>query len=159
MKRHKTLYAALLTVAALVFMVFVVIMQGRFSNPEFADLPAPPEQTGEEEQAQDEEEEADIEETGALAGAAGSVVNEADEEAEEEETNQDTEEESEPSYSTRTVTAETLNARSGPGTEYEITGLLVLDQVVEVEDTGGEWVKVITDEFEGYVNERYLSEE
>lgn len=81
----------------------------------------------------------------------------------EEETASEVEDEDEESeevtISIRTVNAETLNARSGPGIEYEITGILLQGQQVQVEDTGGEWVRVITDEFTGYVNVRYLSEE
>lgn len=152
MKRNKTFFAVLLTLVAFAFFIFVVFMQQRFNNPEFTDLP--PSQVEEEtiglEDDGDEEVDED-EATDQVAGAAGSVVND--------ELDEDIEEETEPTYSTRTVLVDTLNARSGPGVDYDITGVLVLDQVVEVEDAGNEWVRVITNDFTGYVNEKYLSEE
>lgn len=72
---------------------------------------------------------------------------------------EDEEESEEITYSTRTVTADLLNARSGPGTDYDIVGIVTIDQEVEVEDDGSEWVKITTPDFTGYVNEKYLSEE
>ena len=157
MKRYKTLFAVLLTVLSLGFIVFVVFMQQQFNNPEFSGLSATT--TSKTEQV-NEETDADAK-SDTVAGAAGSVVSNEEDESEEEENNNEESETGtdEVTTSIRTVIAETLNARSGPGIEYEVTGVLVLDQVVEVEDHGEEWVKITTEEFTGYVNEKYLSEE
>jgi uncharacterized protein YgiM (DUF1202 family) len=156
MKRNQRIFAVLLIILSLAFIVFVAIMQKQFNNPEFADLPSTSiESSSESEAADPEDTETDAD---GVAGAAESVVNE-DEDEEIDEEAEEADEETEPTVSTRTVIAETLNARSGPGIEYDVTGILELDQVVEVEDFGDEWVRVITDEFTGYVNEDYLSEE
>ncbi|MFD1607904.1 SH3 domain-containing protein [Oceanobacillus luteolus] len=148
MKKRQTFFAILLNILSLAFIAFVVIMQQNFNNPEFTDIPTA------ETNASDNDGDND-EETDSVAGAAGSVLNENDDTEEVEEDSTD----AEITLSTRTVVAETLNARTGPGIDYEIAGLLVQGQEVQVEDNGDKWVKVITDEFEGYVNEEYLSEE
>lgn len=150
MKRYKNLFAVLLTIFALAFIVFVGFMQQKFNNPEFTDLSAAQtENTADEEKQSNDENDAGGDE--AAAGAAGAVGNDEEE--------SQTDETAEVSTSTRTVLADSLYARSGPGVDYEIAGLLVLDQTVQVEDSGNKWVKVITSEFTGYVNEKYLSEE
>ncbi|MEJ8767856.1 SH3 domain-containing protein [Oceanobacillus sp. HCA-5259] len=154
MKRTKAFIAIILTIVALAFVVFVGIMQQKFTNPDLASMSYP--QADTESVTTDEKNESDEEEaegTDSVAGAVGSVIN--DEEAD------DTEdaEEIEATTSTRTVEVETLNARSGPGVDYDLVGVLVMDQQVEVEDRGEEWVKVTTDEFTGYVNVKFLSEE
>lgn len=149
MKKYKTLFIVLLTILSLTFIAFVVIMQQQFKNPEFDDLPAP-ETTVE---TDTEEQETDTE---AAAGAASSVVNGTTDDAEEADSN---EEDEEATVSRRSVIAETLNVRKGPGPDYEMVGILILDQIVEVEDNGEEWVKVTVDDITGYVNEKYLSEE
>ena len=149
MKKYKPLFAILLTILTLVFIVFVGIMQYRFTHPEFTDLnPTVSASSNSEDdaEAQDDSDEAQEDESSAHTDDEDS---EADDELTEEETD----------ISTRTVIAETLNARSGPGVEYDITGVLVKGQVVEVEDTGDDWVKITTDEFSGYVNKNYLSED
>lgn len=145
MKNYKGFFVFLLLILSIGFIVFVVIMQHRFTNPEFPEL-------------------SESSETNIVEAQGESVDDENDEASmNEEETASEVEDEDEESeevtISIRTVNAETLNARSGPGIEYEITGILLQGQQVQVEDTGGEWVRVITDEFTGYVNVRYLSEE
>lgn len=152
MKRTKAFIAVILTIVALAFIVFVGIMQQKFTNPDFASMPTP--QTDTESVTSDEESESDVE-TDAVAGAVGSVVTEDESDEDSTEDAEDVE----VSTSTRTVQVETLNARSGPGIDYDLVGVLVMDQQVEVEDRGDEWVKVTTDEFTGYVNAKYLSEE
>lgn len=145
MKNYKGFFVFLLLILSIGFIVFVVIMQHRFTNPEFPELSEPSETNIVEAQGEsvdDENDEASMNEE-----ETASEVEDEDEESEE------------VTISIRTVNAETLNARSGPGIEYEITGILLQGQQVQVEDTGGEWVRVITDEFTGYVNVRYLSEE
>lgn len=159
MKRYKTLFAVLLTIFTLAFIVFVGFMQQKFNNPEFTDLSTVQTGNSDNDQKQSEGEE-DVENDG-VAGAAGSVVNdnESDENESDENESEAEEEPVEVTTSTRTVLVDSLNARSGPSIDHEITGVLVINQVVEVEDSGEEWVKVITDDFTGYVNEKYLSEE
>ena len=156
MKRTKAFIAIILTIVALAFVVFVGIMQQKFTNPDLASMSYP--QADTESVTTDEKNESDEEEaegTDSVAGAVGSVVN--DEEADDTE---DAEEiEATATTSTRTVEVETLNARSGPGVDYDLVGVLVMDQQVEVEDRGEEWVKVTTDEFTGFVNVKFLSEE
>lgn len=161
MKRYKSLFVVLLTIVAFGFIVFVAIMQKNFNNPVFADLPqAENINTNNESNTQDGKNTDSENDT--VAGAAGSIVH--DENDTEEETDLETdsnedgpEVENEIISSTQTVTADTLNARTGPGIDYEIAGVLVENQEVEVEDSGDDWVKVITDEFTGYVNKNYLS--
>lgn len=163
MKRNQTIIAVLLTILALAFIVFVALMQNNFNNPEFDQLTVTTignTETSEEDEQVDDE---------SVAGAAGSVVgddeeedaeNEADTDTDTEETDADSDEEqTDVVTSTQTVEAETLNAREGPGIEYDITGVLEAGQVVTVEDSGNDWVKIITSEFEGYVNKNYLSGE
>lgn len=141
MKRYKTLFTVLLTIFTLAFFMFVIIMQDKFNNPEFADLPSV--QT---------------------ANEPDKISKYDDEEDDEDSKTEDNEKEEidtpvETTTSTRTVLVDTLNARSGPGVDHEITGILVIDQLVEVEDNGDEWVHITSNEFTGYVNEKYLSEE
>jgi len=57
------------------------------------------------------------------------------------------------------VTADLLNVRSGPGADYPISGMVTLNQEVEVQGQEDEWVKISADDVTGYVNENYLSEE
>ena len=137
MRHYKTLFAVLLTIVALAFIVFVVVMQQNFNNPEFADLPEY--QTASATKNQDEEE-AESDDNG-------------------ETKDEEEEEQIETTTSNRTVMVDSLNVRSGPGIDNEKTGVLVLNQIVEVEDSGEEWVKITTNDFTGYVNEAYLSEE
>ena len=155
MKRTKAFIAIILTIVALAFIVFVGIMQQKFTNPDFASMPYPQADT---ESVTTDEDEDEAEETDAVAGAVGSVVNEEDSDKEETDDTEDAED-VEVTTSTRTVEVETLNARSGPGVDYDLVGVLVMDHQVEVEDRGEEWVKVTTDEFTGYVNAKFLSEE
>lgn len=172
MKHYKNLFAISLTIFTLAFIVFVGFMQHKFNNPEFSDLStAQTEKTDSDEKlskGEDEEEEIEKEdedekekiENEEADEAAGSVVND-DENDENETDDNNTEAEEEPiekTTSTKTALVDSLNARSGPGIGYEITGVLAINQVVEVEDSDAEWIKVITDEFTGYVNKKYLSE-
>lgn len=148
MKRTKGFIAVILTIVALAFIVFVGIMQQKFTNPNIASMPDP--QAVTESGATDiknESDKDDAEEMDTQALAIDSVGN--DEEAEDVEV----------TVSTRTVEVDTLNVRSGPGVDYDLVGVLLMDQQVEVEDTGEEWVKVTTDEFIGYVNANFLSKE
>jgi uncharacterized protein YgiM (DUF1202 family) len=65
-----------------------------------------------------------------------------------------------------TVAVETLNVRSGPGTEFEILAELTKGDEVTITETAGEnWVKIEvlildgneTSTLEGYVFRKYLS--
>lgn len=147
MKRYKKLFALLLIILCLGFIVFVVIMQQKFNNPEFVDTSA----------AQASVEEAprtEISDNGSAAGAASSLINEDNKnDKDEENAEEDT------STITKVVAVELLGVRSEPSTDSPITGTLVFNQSVEVENGDDEWVKVFTDEFTGYVENKYLSEE
>lgn len=148
MKRTKGFIAVILTIIALAFIVFVGIMQQKFTNPNIAAMPYP--QAVTESEATDiknESDKDDKEEMDTPAGTIDSVGN--DEEAED----------VEGTVSTRTVEVDTLNVRSGPGVDYDLVGVLLMGQRVEVEDNGEDWVKVTTDELIGYVNTNFLSKE
>jgi uncharacterized protein YraI len=49
-----------------------------------------------------------------------------------------------------------LNIRSGPGQEYEVTGVLENGNVVTVESFSGDWAKISYNSLNGYVNRQYL---
>jgi len=141
MNRRKGFIFVVLLILSAAFITFVVIMQHNFMNPEFtnnANIQA--NNTSDQEATSDNEK---AEETDANSRAEASA-------------NEDQEEEV--TRSVRTVNVDLLNVRSGPGTEYDIAGMVTIDQEVEVEDDGSEWVKIFTDEFTGYVNEKYLTE-
>ncbi len=154
MKNYKGFFMFLLLILSICFIVFVAIMQHRFTNPEFPELSGQSETNIVEAQGKSVDDEND--ETNTTDSDDDASTNEEETASEVEDEDEESEE---VTISIRTVDAETLNARSGPGIDYEITGILVQGQQVQVEDTGGEWVRVITDEFTGYVNARYLTEE
>ncbi|MBP2076527.1 SH3 domain-containing protein [Oceanobacillus polygoni] len=145
MDRKKAIIFTILLILTAVFIAFVAIMQHQFMNPDFATS----------------------EEQGLAKATNNSLTTISDDEndtsdlsTDDNENNQaeDEDESEEITYSTRYVTADLLNARSGPGTDYDIVGIVTIDQKVEVEDDGSEWVKITTPDFTGYVNEKYLSE-
>lgn len=140
MKRYKTIFTVLLTIFTLAFFMFVIIMQDKFNNPEFADVTSV--------------------QTANTPDKTSKYVDEEDEDTKTEDSEKEEKDTPvETTTSTRTVLVDTLNARSGPGVDYEITGVLVINQLVEVEDSGDKWVHITSNEFTGYVNEKYLSEE
>ncbi|WP_067727199.1 SH3 domain-containing protein [Oceanobacillus damuensis] len=144
MNRKGILFTILLILSA-GFIAFVAIMQHNFMNPEFQVNS----QSGSANEHQDTtESEDDHEEEGSAS------VDETDREQAEE-----SEEDNRITHSKRIVNVDSLNVRSGPGTEYEISGILTLNQEVDVEDDGSEWLKVTTPHFTGFVNEKYLTEE
>ncbi|MGN1032349.1 MAG: SH3 domain-containing protein [Intestinibacter sp.] len=57
----------------------------------------------------------------------------------------------------RTVTASSLNFRSGPSTSYRIIGSLYKGQQVEYISTSGEWLKVKYNNTTGYVHGDYVT--
>ncbi|WP_165769144.1 SH3 domain-containing protein [Virgibacillus profundi] len=145
MNKGKGLIVGILTILIAAFIVFVVIMQNNFNNPEFAQSELGKVQISSDEENTDKDSNDMNQSTNTTESA-----DDTDEE--------NTEEES-VTHSTRNVTVEILNVRSGPGVDYDIAGVVTIDQELEVEDSGDEWVEVTTDEFSGYVNEKYLSEE
>ncbi|WP_087972657.1 SH3 domain-containing protein [Oceanobacillus rekensis] len=137
-KKKGIIFTILLLLTA-AFIAFVAIMQQNFMNQDFT--------ANDTSTIDDESTELKIN----IEGTDDNVA--ADDEQIEES------EEPEITYSNRLVTADLLNVRSGPGPDFEISGIITIDQEVEVEDDGSEWVKITTDDFTGYVNEKYLSEE
>lgn len=140
MQKNKGLMIIILTIVLATFVAFVIIMQHNFMNPEFA--------TAEVSQTEKSETNNDTD------------INDEEEVSSESDGEEETEEEREivsPQY----VTAELLNVREGPSLETEIVGVVTLNQEVEVEDVDNpdNWVKITTDDFTGYVNLKFLSEE
>ena len=141
MDKRKGIIFTLLLLLTAVFIAFVAIMQHNFMNRESvindstntelnsSELENNPQDTANKKIPTDDDEQVDESEEQAIT------------------------------YSNRVVTADLLNVRSGPGPEFEISGIVTLDQEVEVEDDGNQWVKITTEDFTGYVNEKHLSEE
>ncbi|WP_249871214.1 SH3 domain-containing protein [Oceanobacillus saliphilus] len=142
MNRKGILFGILLILSA-GFIAFVAIMQHNFMNPEIQVNSVSDSSNDHLQDTADDEETEDA-----------SVEDEANSKRAEE-----SQEDNTITHSTRIVSVDLLNVRSGPGTDYEIAGVLILNQEVEVEDDGSEWVKITTPDFTGFVNEKYLTEE
>lgn len=135
MDRKRGLLAFLLFVLSVAFIAFVIIMQHNFTNPEFANA-----------QSQSVEEDSE----------ASDNSREEDEEQSEDDSVNDEDE-----VKIKYVAASLLNVRSEPNTDesYIVATLRLNDEVmVETIDESDEWVKISTDEFTGYVNDKYLEE-
>ncbi|OZU88700.1 hypothetical protein CIL03_10450 [Virgibacillus indicus] len=145
MEKGKVLIITILTILIAAFIVFVAVMQHNFNNPEFDQTESGSVHNAELEENPEDETDDETEDSDDTEDKVQKEEEETEEEA--------------VTHSTRYVTVETLNVRSGPGVDYEIAGVVVIDEEVSVEDSGEEWVKITTDEFEGYVNEKYLSDE
>ncbi|WP_339228695.1 SH3 domain-containing protein [Oceanobacillus sp. FSL K6-2867] len=147
MDRKKGIIFTILLIFSALFIAFVAIMQHNFMNPDFA--------------ASEKQSMANtaLNSSATINEAKNDKSSKSPSDDNEKIQTEDEEESEEITYSTRTVTADLLNARSGPGTDYDIVGIVTIDQEVEVEDDGSEWVKITTPDFTGYVNEKYLSEE
>ena len=147
MDRKKGIIFTILLILTALFIGFVAIMQHNFMNPDFA--------------ANEDQDMANATNNRTTSTNEDDENNTSDQSNDNKDNKQleDVEEPEETTFSTRYVTADQLNARSGPGADYDIVGLVTLDQEVEVEDDGNEWVKITTPDFTGYVNEKYLSEE
>ncbi|WP_158595079.1 SH3 domain-containing protein [Oceanobacillus piezotolerans] len=151
MNNHKGIIVILMTILIAGFIAFVIIMQHKFMNPDFAAADASTEVNSEQSPSDSNNKEAEQKEKDE-AEPNNETAN-AKEEAE------DASGEDLPT--TMYVTASILNVRGGPGTDTEIIGGVTLNQEVEVEDINDPdgWVKIKTDEFTGYVNIKYLSDE
>ena len=57
---------------------------------------------------------------------------------------------------TGTVTADSLNVRSGPGKDYEAVGKVYRDNVLEVIGMENDWFKINYNNTEGYVSSEYM---
>ncbi len=57
---------------------------------------------------------------------------------------------------TGTVTASSLNVRSGAGTNYKVIGGLKRNAVVEILSTSGKWYKIKSGSLTGYVHSDYI---
>lgn len=148
MNKSKGFIYVLLLILSAAFITFVVIMQHNFMNPEFTGKgDAQTRNASNQEAALHNEEKAEDTDADTESNST-----------EKDNVNENNEDESEEiTHSVRTVNVDLLNVRSGPGTEYDIAGMVTIDQKVDVEDDGSEWVKIITDDFTGYVNEKYLT--
>ncbi|WP_337019059.1 SH3 domain-containing protein [Oceanobacillus massiliensis] len=147
MNRNKGIIIIILLVLIVAFIAFVAVMQNNFMNRDFDDSIRANtiEETIPESDVETDDSDTDLTESeNSLEEQNSSGQEEASEEAK---------------FSSRTVTVDSLNVRSGPGTEYDITGVVTLNQVVEVEDDGSGWVKITTPDFTGYINDKYLSDD
>lgn len=129
MDKKRGLLTFLLFVLSVAFIAFVIIMQHNFSNPDFATA-----QSNSEEAVKDKSE-----------------------------NNSDTKDEKETEKDTETVKyviADLLNVRSEPNTDSTIVYTLRLNDEVTVEsiEESDEWVQVTTEDFTGYVKDKYLEE-
>lgn len=57
---------------------------------------------------------------------------------------------------TATVTANSLNIRSGPGKEYDAIGKVSAGDVLDASEIDGEWIKITYNNKEGYVALEYV---
>ncbi|WP_197046566.1 SH3 domain-containing protein [Oceanobacillus salinisoli] len=140
MKKSKGFAIAILTILTTAFIAFVVIMQHNFTNPDFATAQSQP---------------------SAVSTEESPSLTETEEDTEKDKDEEKANKKSESSPVTMYVTADLLNVRSGPTTDGDIVGVVGRNQEVKVEDMDDseEWVKIITDEFTGYVNSKYLTNE
>jgi uncharacterized protein YgiM (DUF1202 family) len=155
MKKHKGLYIFILTIIALAFIVFVAFMQHNFNNPDFSASGTDPVATdtasskdsGKAESTANEQKENNDEDT----------VNEEDEQAE----NEGEEDTDTTTPSIQYVNLDLLTVRSEPDLESKIVGYVTKNQEVEVENINNPdgFVKVTTDEFTGYVKDKFLDPE
>ncbi|WP_226038090.1 SH3 domain-containing protein [Aquibacillus saliphilus] len=62
--------------------------------------------------------------------------------------------------STKYVSVSSLNVRAGPSTNYDVSGVVTLNQAIEAVEGSSptEWVEVQTEKFTGFVNGKYLSD-
>ena len=57
------------------------------------------------------------------------------------------------------VTANALNVRSGPGTDYDKIGVLLKNEVVNIISNENGWLKISFNDNEGYISSRYIVED
>ena len=60
---------------------------------------------------------------------------------------------------TVSITASSLNIRSGPGTKYDIIGAVKKGKTVTVVGTNGDWYKIEYNGKDGYINKKYTKDQ
>ncbi|MFS0750954.1 SH3 domain-containing protein [Oceanobacillus sp. 1P07AA] len=145
----------LLILASIAFVLFVVVMQGQFNNPEFENhansTSVEEKQTNDHDNKSNEYVDKDNEEN--------KHQEETDHETKDNTNDEDdgeSEQEDETVEEDRTVNADLLNVRSGPSTDHEISGTLTTGDVVKVYDDGNEWIEIEYEDITGYVNRNFL---
>ncbi|GAA0349813.1 SH3 domain-containing protein [Oceanobacillus sp. FSL W7-1293] len=150
MRKSSKFRLLLLFIAGIIFIVFVLVMQRQFNNPDF-------DFQNEASEVNELENDEETEEADAADEDADTDEESGDSESEEEseETDADTGDSNEEEYE---VTAEVLNIRSSPTADSEVVETLVNGDVVQVigEEDEYEWVEVSYQDVTGYANAGYL---
>lgn len=142
----KKMGISLLIITSIAFVLFVILMQNQFNNPEFENhthsTSVEAKQTDEHDNKSDE-----------------NVDHNDEEDKEKEESNDESNNESEQAETVeeeRIVNADLLNVRSGPSTDHQISGTLATGDIVNVYDDGNEWIEIEYEDVTGYVNRDFL---
>ncbi|MDM8098593.1 MULTISPECIES: SH3 domain-containing protein [Oceanobacillus] len=150
MRKSSKFRLLLLFIAGIIFIVFVLVMQRQFNNPDFdfqneASEVNELENDEETEKADAADEDADTDEESG----------DSESEEESEETDADTGDSNEEEYE---VTAEVLNIRSSPNADSEVVETLVNGDIVQLigEEDEYEWVEISYQDVTGYANAGYL---
>ncbi|RDW20920.1 SH3 domain-containing protein [Oceanobacillus chungangensis] len=151
MKKHKGLYIFILTIITLAFIVFVAFMQRSFMNPEFSASGTDPVLTNTTSSKDSESTEEDAKQNTDEASVK---------EEESQNTGAEEDEDETPTISTKVVNVDLLTVRSEPDVESDPIKFVTMNQALEVEDINHPdgWVKVTTDEFTGYVKDKFLDD-
>jgi len=152
MERKKGILLGILLLLFAALFAFIVLMQYQFVNSGFA------EETNENENTSADTYTTDEEDNSVDQDDSKDEEDISSDQSDSEDGNE-TDSNEQPTHSTRYVAADQLNVRTGPGSDYDIAGMVFLDDEVEVEDNGDEWVEITAGDITGYVNENYLSEE
>ncbi|MEF3330760.1 MULTISPECIES: SH3 domain-containing protein [Oceanobacillus] len=150
MRKSSKFRLLLLFIAGIIFIVFVLVMQRQFNDPDFdfqneASEVNELENDEETEKADAADEDADTDEESG----------DSESEEESEETDADTGDSNEEEYE---VTAEVLNIRSSPNADSEVVETLVNGDIVQLigEEDEYEWVEISYQDVTGYANAGYL---
>ncbi|WP_152655139.1 SH3 domain-containing protein [Oceanobacillus sp. CFH 90083] len=146
MRKSSRFRFLLLFIAGIVFIVFVLVMQRQFNNPDF-DFESEAVEVNKIENEDEPEEEAD-EDTGTKDESESS-----EEQAEETEAGSD-----HSNGEDYEVTADLLNIRSGPNADSQVVATLSTGDIVQIigEEDEYEWVEVSYEDVTGYANAGYL---
>ncbi|UUI39048.1 SH3 domain-containing protein [Oceanobacillus oncorhynchi] len=144
MRKSSKFRLLLLFIAGIIFIVFVLVMQRQFNNPDF-DFQNEASEVNELENDEETEK----------ADAADEESGDSESEEESEETDADTGDSNEEEYE---VTAEVLNIRSSPNADSEVVETLVNGDIVQLigEEDEYEWVEISYQDVTGYANAGYL---
>jgi len=148
MRKSSKFRLLLLFIAGIVFIVFVLIMQRQFNNPDF-DFQKEASEVNEIESDEETEE----------ANAADEDTNAEDDDSESEEETEEAESDTDDSNGEDyEVTADALSIRSSPTADSEVVETLVTGDIVQVigEEDEYEWVEISYQDVTGYANAGYL---